>query len=44
MSTGTMPGVAAYNTLRDRDAQGKIIVDLAGAARGEKVLDTLEGT
>src|SRR5262245_9251502 len=31
---------SAYNALRDHDAQGKIIVDLAGAAHG----DGLEGT
>jgi hypothetical protein len=34
----------AYNALRDRDSQGKIIVDLPGAAPGEKLLDALEGT
>jgi len=28
---------AAYDALRDGDAQGKIIVDLAGAARGERL-------
>jgi Zinc-binding dehydrogenase len=26
---------SAYNALRDRDAQGKIIVDLPGTAHGE---------
>ena len=30
---------SAYNALRDRDEQGKIIVDLADAAHGEKFLD-----
>ena len=35
---------SAYNAVRDRDAQGKIIVDLAGAAHGEKFRDALAGT
>src|SRR5262245_10713382 len=30
---------SAYNALRDRDAQGKIIVDLRGAAHDEKFLE-----
>jgi Zinc-binding dehydrogenase len=34
---------SAYNALRDGDAQGKIIVDLPGTARGETFIDALEG-
>jgi hypothetical protein len=34
---------SAYTALRDCDAQGKIIVDLAAAAQGEMFLDALEG-
>ena len=32
---------SAYDALRDRDAQGKIVVDLPGAAHGEKLSEAL---
>jgi NADPH:quinone reductase-like Zn-dependent oxidoreductase len=35
---------SANNALRDGDARGKIIIDLAGAAHGEGSLDAREGT
>jgi NADPH2:quinone reductase len=35
---------SAYKALRDGDAQGKIVVDLAGAAHSETFLGALEGT
>jgi NADPH:quinone reductase len=34
---------SAYSTLRDRDAQGKIIVDLPRAAHDDKLLGALKG-